>query len=292
MTKRDVYQEVTDKIIDAMESGALPWRKTWQGGATSSFPRRITGEHYKGINVLLLWMTANARGYTADQWMTFQQAKKLGASVRKGERGTGIVFFKQITIEDKQTNEEKKVPVARAYTVFNVEQIDGLPEKYYPVQLDMFDSGARPIEELEAFYHSTGATIIKDGSQPRYCYGPGKDQIHMPLVQQFETAHEYYGTLAHELIHWTGHSTRLDRLASQKREHYAFEELIAEIGACFITAERGGIYDETNSAAYLQSWLKALKNDKRMIFKAAAAAQKASDYLIEAAATGRTLIAA
>lgn len=290
MPKRDVYQEVTDTIIQHLEAGTAPWRKEWQGGATLSMPRRSCGQHYQGINVLLLWIAAQNKGYQADQWMTYKQARDMGAQVRKGEKGTGIVFFSTFKKEDKQTGEEITVPVAKSYTVFNVQQIDDLPASHTPITPETIDTGARPIGELEAFYCSTGARIINDGSQPRY--NPTGDVVYMPQHQQFETAQAYYGTLAHELIHWTGHKSRLDRLQKQKREHYAFEELIAELGACMVTTQYGGIADTENSAAYLQSWLKALRNDKRMIFRAASAAQKATQFLIDASEMGRTLIAA
>ncbi|MBY5988201.1 ArdC family protein [Roseovarius atlanticus] len=289
MTKIDIYQEVTDTILEAMEGGTMPWRKEWKGGATLQMPRRANGKFYQGINVLILWMTAQAKGYTADQWMTFKQAKAAGGCVRKGEKGARVVYFDTFKKED-ENGEERHIPFAKAYTVFNVQQIDGLPANLQPDLFDDVDTGAQPIDTLEAFYHSTGARIVKDGTQPRYV--PSVDQIHMPKVQQFETAEAYYGTLAHELVHWTGHKSRLDRLDVVNKEGYAFEELIAELGACFVTAQQGGTPDTDNSAAYLASWLKALRDDKRAIFRAASAAQKAVTFLTEASAAGRTQIAA
>ena len=289
MTKVDIYQRVTDTIVEHLEAGTAPWRKEWKGGTTLHMPTRANGQHYQGINVLLLWIAAQEKGYQVSQWMTYKQAKELGGQVRKGEKGTGIVFFKTLVKEDDH-GEEKTIPFARGYTVFNVAQIDDLPAQYQPVAADDIDTGARPIDELEAFYHSTGADIVKDGSQPRY--NTMSDTIYMPKVSQFETPLAFYGTLAHELVHWTGHQRRLDRIKSQKREHYAFEELVAELGACMVTAQRGGIADTENSAAYLNSWLKALRNDKKMIFRAASQAQKACQFLIDASDQGRTLIAA
>lgn len=280
----DAHEAITNRLIEKLEAGVLPWRKEWRSTTGAiHMPRRATGEHYKGINVLLLWLTAQERGYHADQWMTFNQAKAAGGMVRKGEKGTQIVFYKTLELEDKDTGEAKKIPMARTYTVFNVQQIDDLPEKFQPTQADQIDTGARPVAELDAFYNSTGARILIDGSDP--CYRPAADTVHMPSVQQFSSADAYYGTLAHELVHWTGHKTRLDRFTgSEGRTGYAYEELVAELGAVFLTTQAGGTPDEDNSAAYLASWLRALKHDKKFIFKAAAAAQKAADFLIDAAA--------
>lgn len=287
---RDIHAEITETIISKLETGALPWRKDWQdaGNGTPSMPRRANGEFYKGINVLLLWMTALEKGFSADQWMTFKQAKTAGGAVRKGERGTKIVFYKTLELED-ENGEERKVPMARFYTVFNVQQIDGLPEDLRP---DLFDSaddidtGTRCDADLDAFFSATGAQILIDGSQPRY--NTVTDCIHMPSAKQFESAAGYYGTLAHELTHWTGAKRRLDRFTNTVgKADYAFEELVAELGACFLTAAIGGAPDYDNSAAYIGSWLRALRDDKKFIFKAAAAAQRAVDFIQDAAAKGQ-----
>ena len=288
--KRDVYQEITDAIVSQLEAGTLPWRKEWNGG-TAGLPLRANGKPYQGINVLVLWITASARGYTADRWMTFKQAKAAGGCVRKGERGTRVVYFDTFVKKDDD-GVDHKIPFAKAYTVFNVQQIDGLPADLQPDLFgDDFDSGARPVEEMERFYSAIPAHVVVDGSQPRYI--PSVDRIHMPKLQQFETAGAYYGTLAHELVHWTGAKKRLDRLetCNKRRGEYAFEELVAELGACFVTARAGGTPDYDNSAAYIASWLKALRDDKKAIFQAASAAQKAADYLVEAAEVGQVEVA-
>lgn len=292
MTKIDIHQEITNQIITCLEGGNLPWHKDWTADRpTFTLPRRANGEFYQGINVLLLWMAAHDRGYTADQWMTFKQAKAIGGNVRKGERGTRIVFYSTFEREN-ELGQEEKIPFLKSYTVFNVQQIENLPCDLTP---DMFapddETGPDPIAELEAFFAATGATILNDGTNP--CYRPGTDTIHMPRVAQFETAQSYYGTLAHELIHWTGATSRLDRLRKAGRSEYAFEELIAELGSCFLTARIGGEYNAENSAAYVGSWLKALQNDKKFIFRAASAAQKATDFALDCAAMGNsTAIAA
>lgn len=287
MTKRktDLHQEITDRIIKLIEEGTRPWVRGWvTGGKTSAFPLRVTGQPYSGINVLLLWAAQHEGGYEAATWMTFNQAKKLGGMVRKGERGTGIVFASTFEKKDKDTGETEVIPFLKKYTVFNVQQIDGLPEKYDWSEPDELDQGTRPVEELEAFFVATGATINHGGG--RAFYSPQSDTITMPPVARFTNAPEYYGTLAHELIHWTGAGHRLDRFSktdAEAQSDYAFEELIAEIGSCFLCTHIGATPDLANSAAYVQAWLKSLKNDKKFIFRAATAAQKAFDYALQSA---------
>jgi antirestriction protein ArdC len=290
MTRADIHQQITDQIIAHLEAGVLPWHKDWTGTeAAFTLPRRANGQFYQGINVLLLWMAAQAKGFTADQWMTFKQAKDIGAHVRKGEKGTQIVYYSTLDREN-DAGDAVKIPFLKAYTVFNVQQIEGLPCELTP---DMFgddlDTGAQADATLDAFFAATGARILNDGSNP--CYRPASDTIHMPRVGQFETAQGYYGTLAHELVHWTGHKSRLDRFGTG-RSDYAFEELVAELGACFLCARVGAAVNTENSAAYIGAWLKALRDDKRLIFKAASAAQKACDLIADLAQTPAFAIAA
>ena len=281
MTKFDGYQHITDSLIEAMESGVLPWRKGWTGGKAMELPRRHTGETYRGINVLLLWIAAQSRAYGSPFWMTFKQAKEYGGCVRKGEKGTQITFFNMLRKEDKETGEERKIPLLKVFTVFNADQIDGLPEKFHAVAPEpVAENDTQAIAEIEAFFAATGATIRnRDTFNP--CYVPALDEIRMPEIRQFNSASNYYGTLAHELIHWTGHKSRLDRTQTQERADYAYEELIAELGNCFLASELGLEIDVTNSAAYLDSWLRALRSDKKFIFQAASAAQKATDFALE-----------
>jgi antirestriction protein ArdC len=282
MTRPDIHQQITDQIIAHLETGTLPWHKDWSGDKPAfTLPRRANGQYYQGINVLLLWMAAQARGFTADQWMTFKQAKAVGANVRKGERGTQIVYYSTVERENAE-GQEVKIPFLKSYTVFNVQQIEGLPCDLTPDLFgDDLDQGAQGDAALDAFFAATGARIVNDGTQPRY--NPNTDTVHMPRVGQFETVAGYYGTLAHELIHWTGHKSRLDRFNGAARSDYAFEELIAELGACFLCARVGADVNTANSAAYIGSWLRALRDDKRFIFKAASAAQKACDLIAELA---------
>lgn len=289
--KRDIHQEVTDTIINAIEGGTAPWRKEWDGAMGFPFPHRVTGDAYQGINVLLLWIAAEAKGFTAPTWMTFKQAKNLGGMVRKGEKGTGIVFYSTFEKEDGDDN-VKRIPFLKHYTVFNVEQIDGLPEKFAPAVTASVAGNESPIEDLESFFANTGAKI-ENGPNIAPHWNPNTDTIGMPPVEAFSSAHAYYGTLAHELTHWTGHTPRLDRdMKYNTREGRAFEELIAEIGSCFLCAHIGAKPDLDNSAAYVESWLKALKSDKRFIFRAATQAQKACDYALQRGRPQITAIAA
>ncbi len=281
MAKRDLHQEITDKIVKELEAGTAPWKRGWTKatGGMSGLPMRVTGQPYAGINVLLLWGAAADAGYTCPSWMTFKQAKQLGGCVRKGEKGTGIVFFSVMKKEDAD-GQEHKFGFLKSYTVFNVEQIDGLPDQWEWNAPDELDEGTRPIEDLQAFFDATGAAISHGGN--RAFYSITSDSITMPPIKAFHSAQEYYGTLAHELIHWTGAKHRLDRTFGTKfgNENYAFEELIAELGACFLCSHIGAETNLPNSAAYLKGWLEAMKQDKRFIFRAASAAQKACEYAL------------
>lgn len=275
----DPYAIITDKIIAAIETGVAPWKREWQGNANVTLPLRANGEAYQGINVLILWIASMSRNFKSNQWFTFNQAKELGAQVKKGEKGEQICYFNMFEKKGENGEKDKKYPILKIFTVFNADQIENLPEKIVNVSADPIDTGAKPIEEMENFAKKTGARIVITGGQP--CYFPTLDHIEMPAVNQFETAESYYGTLCHELIHWTGHQSRLDRLNGRSKEDYAFEELVAELGACFVTSSLGIDKGIDRSASYLASWLTALKNDKRYIFKAASSAQAAANYLLQ-----------
>ena len=283
--RADVYARVTERIVAALDAGARPWSKPWagDGAAPLALPLRHNGTPYRGVNVLLLWVEAFEKGYSASLWMTYKQAEALGGQVRKGERGTMVVFANRVTkqeTDDSGAETEREIAFLKAYTVFNVEQIDGLPEQYRPAPL----THAEPLQRIEAaerFFAQTGATFKEGGSQA--FYAPGPDFIQLPPAEAFRDAQSFAAVKAHELIHWTSHTDRLARSFDSKRfgdEGYAIEELVAELGAAFLCADLG-IADEPrpDHAAYLASWLRALKNDKRLIFQAAAHAQRAADYL-------------
>lgn len=279
--KFDVYAHVTDAIIAEIEAGTPPWQKPWTGGAGGTcLPVRWNGEAYRGINVLMLWATAAAKGYGSERWMTYKQAAELGGQVRKGEKSATVVKYGTIEREN-DAGEEQRVAYARAYRVFNADQIDGLPEDFYIQPDPPRDLGTESDPELEAFFAATGATIITS-DEPRAYYRPSTDTVHMPPTRTFHDASRYFGVLGHEVSHWTGSPKRLDRLARfASKSEYAFEELCAELGASMVSARLGVTPSFEQSAAYIESWLSVLREDSRAIFRAASEAQKAADYIFD-----------
>ena len=284
----DVYTRITDKIVAELETGIRPWMKPWNAEHAAgkiTRPLRHNGLPYSGINVLMLWVEAVDRGYSAPIWMTYNQAQELKGQVRKGEKGSLVVYANAMTKteSDKETGEdiERKIPFMKGYTVFNVEQIDNLPDHYYAkAQAPQIDPAQR-IEQVEQFFRNTGAALRHGGN--RAFFSPTYDRIQMPPFEFFKDRESYYSTLLHECTHWTGHTSRLKRDFGGKKfgdAGYAKEELVAELGAAFLCADLG-ITPEVREdhAAYIASWLKALKGDKRFIFSASAHAQRAAEYL-------------
>ncbi len=285
--KSDIYTRITDQIIGSLAKGVKPWTQPWNAGHAAgpvSRPLRWSGETYSGINVLTLWASAMERGFAAPIWMTFKQARALGGHVRKGEKGSPVVYAN--TIVKSETDEasgddvDVTIPFMKGYTVFNTEQIDGLPAHYY-ARSEVSDNPDERIEKADAFFEALGATIMNGGNAAYYRMA--SDHIQMPLFEVFVGAQSYYATLAHESVHWTRHPSRLDRSFDQKRfgdTGYAKEELVAEFGAAFLCADLGlKLEDRNDHAAYIGSWLEILRNDKRAIFAAAAHAQRAVDYM-------------
>ncbi|GGB25268.1 ArdC family protein [Allosediminivita pacifica] len=281
--KFDVYQHVTNEIIAQIEAGTRPWRKPWTGGGGGAhMPLRFNAEEYRGINVLMLWATASAKGYTSARWMTYRQAQELGGQVSKGEKSATVVKYGTIEKENED-GDEQRIPYCRAYRVFNADQIEGLADEFYIRPEPQRDLGTEADPELEAFFARSGA-IIETSDQPRAFYDLRRDVIQMPPIATFHAAQGYYGTLAHELTHWTGADKRLERFKRfNDRKAYAFEELVAEIGACMLGVQIGVEPEFDQSAAYVEGWLQAMKDDKRAIFRAASEAQKAVDYITEKA---------
>jgi antirestriction protein ArdC len=284
--KLDVYSRVTNKIIADLERGNLTWLQPWQAGHRAgpvSRPLRAGGKAYRGVNVLMLWAAAMEKGYTSPLWMTYKQAVELKGQVRKGEKGSLVVYadtFTKTGTDEKGAELETKFPFMKGYTVFNAEQIDGLPGHFYATEV-LNNSDIKPLDAVERFFANTKITIQHGGSSA--FYSPARDLVQMPEMQTFRDGESYYAVLAHETTHATRHESRLDRDLGRKRfgdAGYAMEELCAEIGAAFLCADLG-ITPETRDdhAAYIQSWLKVLKDDKRAIFTAASHAQKAADYL-------------
>jgi antirestriction protein ArdC len=287
--KSDVYQRVTDQIVASLEQGAPPWHKPWNAEHAAgriTRPLRSNGIPYRGINVIMLWAAALEKGYAAPLWITFKQAQELGGHVRKGEKGALVVYANTInrTETDEATGEETEevIPFMKGYTVFNAEQVEGLPAHFYAMAAPVLDPVAR-IVQAEAFFAATGADVRHGGN--RAFYTQDQDRVQMPPFETFRDAESYYATLAHELTHWTKHPARLDRDCGRKRwgdEGYAAEELVAELGAAFICADLGLTAEpRADHASYIASWLKVLKDDKRAIFTAAAHAQRAADFLHE-----------
>lgn len=287
ITRQDVYTRVTDRIVTDLEQGVRPWMKPWSAEHAAgkiTCPLRHNGMPYCGINILMLWSAAVAGGFLAPIWMTFKQALELHAHVCKGEKGSLVVYANSITRKetDDQTGEEidHEIHFMKGYTVFNVEQIEGLPDHYYAKPEPRF-SAIQRIEYAETFFANLRADIRHGGTQAYYAQE--HDYIRMPPFEAFTDAGSYYATLAHESTHWTKHPSRLAREFGRKKrgdEGYAEEELVAELGAAFLSADLElSLTPREDHASYIAHWLTVLKNDKRAIFRAAAHAQRAADFL-------------
>lgn len=270
-----IYQIITDRVVSMLEAGTVPWRKPWAGGEEA--PRSaVSKKEYRGINHFLL----HCAGYSSPYWMSFKQAQERGGMVRKGEKGMPVVFWKQYEREDQEGN-KRNIPVLRYYTVFNVAQIDGLK-----IELpELPRKEHRPIEEAEAIIANMPNPPAMIHGENRAFYRPLLDVVNMPAPELFDSPEEYYGTKFHELTHSTGHEKRLNRRPSNEVRHfgdkeYSREELVAEMGAAFMCAACG-IERTTleNSAAYIASWLKVLREDQKAVVIAAAQAQRAADYI-------------
>lgn len=297
--KPDVYTSITNKIIADLEQGVRPWMKPWKAEHAAgriTKPLRHNGQPYNGINILMLWSAAVSEGYAAPIWMTYRQAAELGGQVRKGQKGELVVYANTITRKetDAETGEEtdQTIPYMKGYTVFNVDQIDGLPSHYYQLAEPTLDPVQR-IEAVETFFAATGAAVHHGGNQAYYTIT--QDRIQMPPFEAFKDAQSYYATLAHESTHWTRHPSRLDRDFGRKRwgdAGYAREELVAELSAAFLSAYLGLTPEvREDHSAYIASWLEVLKSDKRAIFQAASHAQRAVDFLHGLQAGSKTVAA-
>ena len=280
--KKDRYQIITDTVIEQMENLGSDWIKSWSTNAMSGHHNVISKKAYQGTNTFLTAISSFKNGFQSNQWGTYRQWQSKGYSVKKGSKGTDIIFFDKIKIEDKETEQERFVPILKGFSIFNADQIE-----------DYWSGSAIP--EKPTFKHeqteqlvTNSKAIIKHGGS-RAFYTSEADFIQMPHKTDFQdidgsTAMEnYYSTLLHELTHWTGHTFRLDRKLANKfgSNAYAFEELVAEIGSVFLTAMLGiEKQPQPNHAKYLNGWLEVLKQDKRAMVKAFGLAQKASDYIL------------
>jgi antirestriction protein ArdC len=281
----DIYQTITDKIITELEVGTVPWVRPWSGEA-DPFPRNALSQRpYRGINTVVLGMEAHCRGYASNQWLTFKQAQQLGGHVRKGERASTIIYYEARMMEKNDADlvaegdeaDKRFVPLLKLFSVFNVDQVEGLPESYQdrPVHEADWDASATAEQIMEC----SGAAIRHQGFKA--FYSPTNDLIYLPGKATFADAAAYYSTALHELCHWTGSSTRLGRKLGRRfgESAYAMEELIAELGAAFLSAHCR-LDGQLQHASYISSWLEVLQRDKRAVFVAAAQAQKAADYLL------------
>jgi antirestriction protein ArdC len=279
--KRDVYSQVTDAIINAIEQGVGNWRMPWHTSGRYAFSpiNAVSRKPYRGINTVCLWATAQSKGYERGEWATYQQWQDRGAQVRKGEKSTTVVFWKfanETESEDGETHSASKFCFCRGYSVFNASQVDG-----YTPTTDTDVPMPERIAHAEVFFSAIGANVRHGGNQA--FYAPASDHIQMPPFGAFRDNVSYYATLAHETTHWTAPTSRCDRQLGKRFGDgaYAAEELIAELGAAFACAHLGlSTEPREDHASYIQSWLKVLRADSRAIFTAASKAQQATDWLI------------
>ena len=273
----DIYAAVTDRIIAQMEQGIIPWHKPWiaSGCAIS----RSTGKPYSLLNQMLLGRSG--------EYITFKQCQQEGGKVKKGQKASMVVFWKWMDVKDEETEEVKHFPFLRYFSVFHIDQCEGLTPKYAPIMPDTASADQNADQIINSYVQRSGVKLMhQDGD--RAFYQPATDSVTLPNRKQFKATAEYYSTAFHELTHSTGHKSRLDRLertAFFGSEAYSKEELIAEIGAAALV-KRAGLETSAsfcNSTAYLQNWLQVLKNDKRFIVSAAGKAEKAVDLILGAA---------
>lgn len=289
----DVYAIITERIINLLKQGVVPWHKPWQGG--ERMPRNlISGKEYRGVNVFLL----HAMSYQSPFWLTFKQAGELGGSVRKGEKACPVVFWKWLDAQDVDTGKTKRVPFLRYYSVFNASQCDGLDQSKI-ASPEPTTREFTPIQEAERIVaNMPQKPEIKHGLAKAF-YSPSEDYVGMPSPEQFKSGEDYYSVLFHELTHSTGHESRINRKgiggssgawSSFGSQSYSKEELVAEMGSAFLCG-KAGIVERTidNSAAYIHSWLDRLQDDVRLVVQAAAQAQKAADFILDAKCVKETL---
>jgi antirestriction protein ArdC len=294
--KFNAATSITDELIKIIDRGVLPWRKPWTVGG-SSVPLRQNGEPYQGVNNFLLTMRTMMAGYTSPYWMTLRQANELDAKIIKGSKSSVVVYYgtvergRDVVHEDEpDTEDPKAIPFMKSYRVFNADQIEGLDARFHPEPPDVQEYPERaPIPHMQAFFEAIGATVSFSGREA--CYVPTLDKIYMPPIELFEDPRNFYAVWGHELGHWTKPRHRLNRSYGDARfgnTAYAREEIVAELSTVFL-GQRLGFSAHTLelNAAYLDNWVRVLRSDKRAIFKHAADAQRAFDYLVAASETGQ-----
>lgn len=277
---RDMYQEITDKIVAELEAGTVPWVKPWRSTAGLNTAMNIvTKRPYSGVNVFILWMEMNANSWGKPHFLSFKQAKEAGGHVRKGEKATMISFMKRIVGKDKADPDKDRVfSMLKFFPVFNVAQCEGLPEKFTNPEAPAPMNDDERDATIDEFVAATKADI-REGFGEAY-FAPGKDFISMPRFESFKSGDHFQATRFHELTHWTGAKSRVDRNLTGRfgDQSYAAEELIAELGSAFLCAEFD-IDGDLRHADYLANWLQLLKSDSKAIFTASAQAQKAVDFM-------------
>lgn len=273
-----VYELITNRIIEELEKGVIPWQKPWSGG-TGNAKNLISKKPYQGINQIMTSLQA----FESEYWLTFNQCKKLGGSVKKGSKSTMVIFWKFLEKDNLSTGKKDKIPMLRYYRVFNATQTEGID---YPVQ-DLEPKQNNPIESCQKIINEMPLGMPKVlHEEQRAFYRPSSDHINLPRMETFTGSNEYYSTYFHELVHSTGHTKRLNREGVTGSINfgsncYSKEELVAEIGASFLNGEAGILnHVIDNSTAYINSWLNKLRNDKKLIITASGQAQKAVNYLL------------
>lgn len=275
--KRNIRQELTDKVVEAMKESGLEWIDYLKG--TGPACNAVTNRPYRGFNIMSTAISSWVHGFKSNRWLTFNQARSAGGSVKKGQKGTLVGFYKMVDVEDGETGETKSVPVMKGFTVFNVEQCENLPDEYYGPAATF--TKVERVEKAETIMKKSGA-VIKHKHDTHAFYNPKTDHIVLPFMKDCKSTEQYYGAALHELVHWTGAENRLGREAmtgTRTVENYAFEELVAELGSLYLAHETGILHDVKNQAAYLKHWVKILENDSTALFKASALANKAVDYI-------------
>lgn len=290
MASQKIYDMITERVINQIQDAIIaaengntrviaPWNKPWFDTGTPT--NLVSKKAYRGINVFLLSML----GYVSPYFLSFNQAKKMGGTVKKGEKGFPVIFWKWVEVtEDEDGNKlakAKKIPFLRYYTVFNVDQIDGIENKVPTIEARQFN----PIQDAEKIIANMPNRPEINHKEARAYYTPALDSVNMPKPELFKSEPEYYSTCFHELVHSTGHASRLNRPevmdGNRFGSHaYSLEELVAEMGTVFLCNEIGLESPFNNSLAYLKSWLGKLKDDTKMLITAAGKAQKASDYIL------------
>ena len=279
MTNKQIYEKVNEKIMDLISKGTMPWEMTWEG---STLPINFASNtQYRGINIWMLSATAMFNGYSHNQWLTFNQARKLGGAVKRNEKASFVVFAKKIEKkgqDDVTEDERDSFFLYQYYNVFNIAQCDGIT----PIENKVREN--TPLEEAEKIVagYKNKPEIIRGQYSP--CYSPLNDKVFMPTIDAFKSSEEYYGALFHELAHSTGHESRMNRDLAGKMDKtsYSKEELIAEFTASYLRAMTGIATPvaDANSASYIDGWSEIIKKDSRIIMNSASKAMRVADYIL------------